>query len=113
MAFESPQRLPRTLRSLAAAQPTREVAVCRELTKRYEEVVRGTAGELAQRFVEPPRGEIVLVLGSAPPVEAADETAAAEAVAELVRAGLPRRKAAELVARLTGASRNVLFERSL
>ena len=42
-----------------------------------------------------------------------DEAAGAEAVAELVRAGLARRQAAELVARLTGASRNALFKRSL
>jgi 16S rRNA (cytidine1402-2'-O)-methyltransferase len=113
VAFESPQRLPRTLRSLAAAQPTRRVAVCRELTKRYEEVVRGTAEELSARFAAPPRGEIVLVLGRAEAAAPADEDAAAEAVAELVSAGLARRQAAELVARLTGASRNVLFERSL
>src|SRR3954469_6331068 len=45
VAFESPQRLPRTLGSLAAALPDRRVAVCRELTKRFEEVVRGTAEE--------------------------------------------------------------------
>jgi 16S rRNA (cytidine1402-2'-O)-methyltransferase len=111
VAFESPQRLPRSLRSLAAESPTRSVAVCRELTKRFEEVVRGTAEEVAARFVEPPKGEIVLVLGAAEPV--VDEAAGAEAVAELVRAGLARRQAAELVARLTGASRNALFKRSL
>ena len=63
VAFESPQRLPATLRSLAAADPEREVAVCRELTKRFEEVVRGTAAELAERFGAPPKGEITLVLG--------------------------------------------------
>jgi 16S rRNA (cytidine1402-2'-O)-methyltransferase len=111
VAFESPQRLPRTLRSLAEALPDRRVAVCRELTKRFEEVVRGTAGELATRFPEPPKGEVVLVLGPAEIV--VDEAAGAEAVAELVRAGLARRQAAELVARLTGASRNALFEKSL
>ena len=111
VAFESPRRLPRTLRSLAAALPGRDVAVCRELTKRFEEVVRGTAEELAVRFAEPPKGEIVLVLGGAEIV--VDEAAGAEAVAELVRAGLARRQAAELVARLTGASRNALFKRSL
>src|SRR5207302_4337687 len=43
VAFESPQRLPATLRSLAAALPDREIAVCRELTKRFEEIARGTA----------------------------------------------------------------------
>ena len=111
VAFESPQRLPRSLRSLAAELPTRSVAICRELTKRFEEVVRGTAEEVAARFAEPPKGEIVLVLGAAEPV--VDEAAGAEAVAELVRAGLARRQAAELVAKLTGASRNALFKRSL
>ena len=111
VAFESPQRLPRTLRSLAAALPARRAAVCRELTKRFEEVVRGTPEELAERFAEPPKGEIVLVLGEAETV--VDEAVGSQAVAELVRAGLARRQAAELVARLTGASRNELFRRSL
>jgi len=111
VAFESPQRLPRTLRSLADALPTRPAAVCRELTKRFEEVVRGTGAELADRFSEPPKGEIVLVLGGA--VTEVDTPAGAEAVAELVDAGVPRRKAAEIVSRLTGASRNELFRRSL
>src|SRR5207248_2792299 len=45
VAFESPRRLPRTLASLARAEAEREVAVCRELTKRHEEVVRGRAEE--------------------------------------------------------------------
>jgi 16S rRNA (cytidine1402-2'-O)-methyltransferase len=114
VAFESPRRLPATLRSLAEAQPAREVAVCRELTKRFEEVVRGTAEEVAARFREPPKGEITLVLG--PGAEAGDDAAtaaAAEAVAELVAAGLPRRRAADVVSRLTRVSRNELYRRTL
>jgi 16S rRNA (cytidine1402-2'-O)-methyltransferase len=111
VAFESPQRLPATLRSVAAALPDRPVAVCRELTKRFEEVVRGSPHELAERFAEPPRGEITLVLGAG--AEEPDETAAGEAVAELLAAGVPRRQAADLVARLTGASRNRLYRSSL
>jgi 16S rRNA (cytidine1402-2'-O)-methyltransferase len=111
VAFESPRRLPRTLRSLAAAMPDRRAAICRELTKAFEEVARGTAAELAERFAEAPKGEIVVVLGSAEAV--VDESAAAEAVRELVAAGVARRQAAALVARLTGASRNALFDRSL
>jgi len=113
VAFESPQRLPATLRSLAAAQPQREAAVCRELTKRFEQVARGTAAELADRFSEPPKGEIALVVGpgaGGPPVAGA---AAVAVVAELVEAGLPRRRAAELVARLTGISRKHLYDASL
>ncbi len=111
VAFESPQRLPRTLRSLAERFPDRRAAVCRELTKQYEEVVRGTAAELADAFPESPKGEIVLVVDG---VEAAvDDAAAVAAVAELVDAGLPRRRAADLVARLTGVSRNALYRGSL
>jgi 16S rRNA (cytidine1402-2'-O)-methyltransferase len=114
VAFESPRRLPATLRSLAEAQPAREVAVCRELTKRFEEVVRGTAEEVAARFQEAPKGEITLVLG--PGSEAGDDAAtaaAAEAVAELVAAGMPRRRAADVVSRLTRVSRNELYRRTL
>jgi 16S rRNA (cytidine1402-2'-O)-methyltransferase len=111
VAFESPQRLPRTLRSLAAAMPARRAAVCRELTKAFEEVARGTAAELATRFAEPPKGEIVLVLGASEAV--VDTAPGIDAVVELVGAGVPRRQAAAIVARLTGASRNSLFEASL
>ena len=114
VAFESPQRLPKTLRSLAAADPSRPVAVCRELTKRFEEVARGTAAELAERFAEPPKGEIALVIGPAAVVaEPAAEADALAAVTELVAAGLPRKQAADVVARLTGIARNRLYRGSL
>lgn len=113
VAFESPQRLPATLRSLADTAPEREVAVCRELTKRFEEVVRGSAAELAERFPAPPKGEITLVIGPSAPHAAHTGDEAAAAVAELVAAGTPRRAAAEVVARLTGASRNELYRSSL
>jgi len=112
VAFESPQRLPRSLAVLARVIPDRPGAVCRELTKRHEEVALGTVAELAERFGEPARGEVTLVLGAAPPAEAPVEEAAG-AVAELVEAGVPRRQAAELVSRLTGASRNTLYRGSL
>jgi len=111
VAFESAQRLPATLRSLATADPEREAAVCRELTKRFEEVARGTAAELAARYAEPPKGEITLVLG--PGSSVPDEAPALAAVAELVAAGVSRKQAAELVARLTGSSRNRLYRGSL
>jgi 16S rRNA (cytidine1402-2'-O)-methyltransferase len=112
VAFESPQRLPAALRSLAEASPARSVAVCRELTKRFEEVASGTAAELAERFASAPKGEITLVVGPADR-PAPDESAAVAAVAELAGAGVPRRQAAEVVARLTGVSRNRLYRGSL
>ena len=111
VAFESPKRLPGSLRSLAEADPERPVAVCRELTKRFEEILRGSAQEVAARFVEPPKGEITVVLGpSAGGKDAASEGDAVDAVGELVEAGLPRRHAADLVSRLTGISRNKLYK---
>jgi 16S rRNA (cytidine1402-2'-O)-methyltransferase len=118
VAFESPRRLPATLLSLVAALPERPVAVCRELTKRFEEVARGTPVELAARFSEPPKGEITLVLGaSRPEDEQADAGEALVlplgAVVELVAAGVPRRQAADVVARLARVSRNTLYSESL
>jgi 16S rRNA (cytidine1402-2'-O)-methyltransferase len=111
IAFESPQRLPASLRSLAAAWPERPVAVCRELTKRFEEVVRGPAVALASRFAEPPKGELTLVLG---PGEGVSRRAEAEAaVADLVASGTPRRVAAEVVSRLTDVPRNDLYRVTL
>lgn len=112
VAFESPQRLPATLRSLAAADGGRAAAVCRELTKRFEEVARGTAAELADRFESPPKGEVTLVLGPGRGVTR-DEDAAVAAVAELVAAGASRRTAVDVVARLTGVARNALYHRTL
>ena len=66
VAFESPRRLSATLDMLAHVDPQRPVAVCRELTKLHEEVSRGPAAELAQRYRErPAKGEVVLVVGAA------------------------------------------------
>jgi 16S rRNA (cytidine1402-2'-O)-methyltransferase len=115
VAFESPKRLPAALRSLAALDGGREAAVCRELTKRFEEVGRGTASSLAERFAEPPKGEITLVVappaGTEPDPTAREEAAAA--VARLVAAGAPRGLAAEVVAGLTGVTRNELYRVTL
>ncbi len=114
VAFESPRRLPATLRSLAEAAPSREIAVCRELTKKFEQVERGTAAELAELFAEPPKGEITLVVGAGSGAEAPELLVeAARAVADLVAAGTPRKAAAEVVARLTGVARNELYRSSL
>jgi len=112
VAFESPKRLPAALASLATAMPDRPVAVCRELTKVHEDVVRGAAHEVAAAFASPPRGETTIVIGPAPP-RGIPEQAALEAVGELVESGVPRRKAADVVARLTGLPRNRLYRGSL
>ena len=111
VAFESPVRLPASLASLAQALPDRPLAVCRELTKVFEEVSRGSARELATRFAVPPKGEITLVMGPAP-VDG-PEPEALDAVALLVGEGLSRRKAVDIVSRVTGISRNRLYRGSL
>jgi 16S rRNA (cytidine1402-2'-O)-methyltransferase len=114
VAFESPRRLNASLEVLAEELPDRRAAVCRELTKRFEEVVRGSLAQLASRFAEPPKGEITLVIGP-PDVPAAgvDPELAREAVADLVASGASRRSAADVVSRLTGASRNELYRGTL
>ncbi|MCW2970577.1 MAG: rsmI [Solirubrobacterales bacterium] len=109
VAFESPRRLAATLGVLAARDPGRPVAVCRELTKLHEEVRRGTAAELQAHYREsPPRGELVLVCGAAPPGRAQREEGLA-AVRELVEAGAKARPAAAAVAKLTGVGANELY----
>jgi 16S rRNA (cytidine1402-2'-O)-methyltransferase len=114
VAFESPNRLPAALAGLAEAHPERPVAVCRELTKRFEEVVRGSAREVAERFRAAPKGEVTLVVGPAVRPEPDDDAEQAlQAVDELLAAGVPRRLAADVVARLTGIARNRLYRSSL
>jgi 16S rRNA (cytidine1402-2'-O)-methyltransferase len=109
VAFESPRRLAATLTLLAARDPGRPTAVCRELTKLHEEVRRGSASELAEHYrANPPRGEVALVIGSAPAVAARLADALA-ALREIVAAGARARPAAGAVARLTGIAANELY----
>jgi 16S rRNA (cytidine1402-2'-O)-methyltransferase len=110
VAFESPRRLPATLAALAELDPGRLVVVCRELTKVHEEVVRGSAAELAERFAQGTRGEVVLVIGPGA-AQAGDEDSAREAVERLVEGGAKRRTAASVVASLTGVPANSLYGR--
>jgi 16S rRNA (cytidine1402-2'-O)-methyltransferase len=110
VAFESPRRVPATLALLAELDPDREVAVCRELTKEHEEVVRGRAAELAERYAgAPPKGEIVLVVGAAAAAGNGPAPEAVDALRRLVDAGAQPRKAAAVVAELTGTSANALY----
>jgi 16S rRNA (cytidine1402-2'-O)-methyltransferase len=109
IAFESPRRLAASLGVLAARDPARPVAVCRELTKLHEEVRRGSAGELAAHYRErAPRGEVVLVCGAAPPARVGREEALA-ALRAVVEAGARGRSAATAIAKLTGLAANDLY----
>ncbi|HEU4976561.1 MAG TPA: 16S rRNA (cytidine(1402)-2'-O)-methyltransferase [Baekduia sp.] len=109
VAFESPRRVGAALAVLAAVDAERPVAVCRELTKLHEEVARGSAAELAERYArEEPRGEVVVVVGAAD-AEEADAGPALDALARLVDAGAKARPAAAVVSELTGMSANALY----
>jgi 16S rRNA (cytidine1402-2'-O)-methyltransferase len=111
VAFESPRRLPQSLAALAALAPDRPAAVCRELTKLHEEVARGTLGELARRFREDVKGEIVLVLGPSRTTGAQgpDLAFAVDALRRLVQSGARPRAAASVVGALTGTRPNDLY----
>ena len=113
MFFESPNRLAASLKSavdmLGADRPA---AICRELTKAYEEVRRGTLAELAAHYEgESARGEIVLVIGpGAPPPPVSQDV---DALLARLAAELPAGKAATEAARLTGLPRKDLYGRLL
>lgn len=111
--FESPHRLGDALRDLAAGMgPSRRAVVCRELTKLYEEVKRGTASELAAYFAEGVRGEIVLLVEGAAPV-VLDLATGISQVQALVALGARLKEASAEVAEQTGLSRRELYEGAL
>ena len=119
--YESPNRLVAALAAIAEALPWREVAICRELTKLHEEVARGTAAELVERFAaraEEPggiRGEIALVIDAPNAQETAADAdvaaASAEArAAELAEEGLRTKQIAKQLAAEFGIARNDAYE---
>lgn len=111
--FESPHRIADALNDVAAAMgATRRVAVCRELTKLYEEVVRGTSSEVAEHFADGARGEIVLVVEGAAPATASLDDGVAR-VQALVASGTRLKDASAEVAEHTGLSRRDLYEAAL
>jgi 16S rRNA (cytidine1402-2'-O)-methyltransferase len=110
--FEAPHRVAGTLADLAAALGAdRPAALCRELTKPYEEVRRASLGELADAVAaEPPRGEITLVVAGAPAGAAPDEQTLREAVARHEAAGASRRDAVAAVAHEYGVPRRQVYQ---
>lgn len=111
--FESPSRIADALTALAEAfGADRPAAVCRELTKLYEQVRRGTLAELAEWAAGGVRGEIVLVVGGAPAREASPELAHAE-VQRRVAAGERLKDATRAVAEATGLSARDLYAAAL
>ncbi|MFI0451316.1 16S rRNA (cytidine(1402)-2'-O)-methyltransferase [Actinomadura sp. 6N118] len=110
--FESPRRLAATLAAMAEAfGADRPAAVCRELTKTYEEIRRGPLGELADWADENVKGEITLVVGGAPEPEGLSEPAdLAAAVAAREAAGTPRKQAIGDVAKENGVPKRIVYD---
>jgi 16S rRNA (cytidine1402-2'-O)-methyltransferase len=104
VAFEVPHRLVESLNDLEEILGTeRPLAVCRELSKIHEEIVRGTLAEVRKRFAASrPRGEVTLVIGGAPPRGRWREPDVRAAVRERAAAGMAPSRIAGEVARLSG-----------
>ena len=125
VAFESPRRLRASLRVIGGRWPDRRLAVCRELTKLHEEVVRGTAAEVLEKLADPVRGEIVLVMEArartgvrtrSPASAAAQyelEERARRALGQLLGLGVGTKRAAAIIAETVDLSVRRAYELAL
>jgi 16S rRNA (cytidine1402-2'-O)-methyltransferase len=114
VVFESPQRLAATLQELSTLLPAdRELAVCRELTKLHEEVVRGTAAELQRHFAEGARGEVTLIVsGSADdPAPSVEPEQLKQRISELLAGGASTRDVVRALSPQPGLSKHELYAR--
>ena len=110
--FESPLRLADTLDAVARKLPTRRVCVARNLTKPFEQWIRGTAEECRAILGDETRGEVVLLIGpgDAPPTDAAIVDAAID---RLLAAGTPTKEARDAVAEAFGLPKREAYQRVL
>ena len=112
--YEAPHRLLKTLNDLSAAgMSERRISACRELTKKYEEVVRGTVSEVIEHFNEvPPKGEFVLVLEGKPKNETKTELSPEERknrILNLESQGLSTKEIAKTLSLEWGESKKALY----
>ncbi len=112
--YESPHRVKATLADIHTVFPDRQLIICRELTKLYEEIFRGTASEGASHFAEP-RGEFVIVIQGIgkPQTEAISDDRIAESLRDLSSQGLKGRSLVDRAVELTGAPKNRVYRLSL
>ena len=115
--YEAPHKLVSTLEDLAETFGSdRKISLCRELTKLHEEVVRTTLGEAIAKYTENgPKGEFVLVVDGAAPVEKEVPTAedAGEMVKRLMGEGLSRKDAIKQTAKALDLPKNVVYDAAL
>lgn len=112
--YESPKRLGPVLLDLADVLGERQIAVCRELTKRFEEIVSGTAQELSDRYaaLPPPKGEVVLVIGPPETLVSLDDTQIQARLADLM-ADMSLKQAVAEVAEVAGRPKREIYELAL
>ncbi|MBT4126643.1 MAG: 16S rRNA (cytidine(1402)-2'-O)-methyltransferase [Chloroflexi bacterium] len=114
VAYESPHRIKATLANIEKQFPERQLVICRELTKLYEETFRGTATQALTHFKEP-RGEFVLVIegaGDIPKTEITDEEIT-KTLENLKAEGIQGRTLVEQTVELTGAPKKRVYRLSL
>ena len=114
--FESAKRVAKTLADVAQILGDREVVVAREITKKFEQVIAGTAAELAAQFdAEPPRGELVFLVGPAAnvPVDEATLNAQLDASLQTALETMSLRDAVKHVTEQSGQKRTIVYERAL
>ena len=115
--YEAPHKLVSTLEDMAQAfGQDRSISLCRELTKLHEEVVRTTLGQAITYYQEnPPKGEFVLILAGAQPVqpELPDEQDAAARVKQLMEEGLSRKDAIKQTAKELNMPKNAVYDAAL
>ncbi len=113
--FEAPQRLAASLADMAEIFGPREAAVCRELTKLFEEVRRSPLPDLARRYAEEgaPKGEVCLVIAPPPPADGASDAELDALIEEALEAEGSVRSAADRVAAASGRPRREVYARAL
>lgn len=114
--YEAPHRLIKTLSDLIDHQMGgRNIAVCRELTKKYEQVIRTTVGEAAEYFTSiSPKGEFVLVIeGANPNDEEYDDADMERRILELADSGFSTKKIASVLSAESGESKNLIYSKAL
>jgi 16S rRNA (cytidine1402-2'-O)-methyltransferase len=111
IALETPHRLLESLEDLLSALGDRKLVVARELTKLYEEFIRGTVREAQQHFrANPPLGEITLVIGGAEEIEKWDEARVRTAVFREAKRNLPAAQLAEDIASRSGWNKRDVYK---
>ena len=112
--YESPYRVGATLEELKNALGDRQAAVSRELTKLYEQTVRGSLSELAERYAEePPRGECVITVSGEAAEHEADAESMDDMLVRLMKSGMSAKDAAKQTALMLDVPRNVAYERAI